>query len=125
MSRSFENFKTAPVNGASSEGVPTGIVITDGKREIFIKKAFVSAFGYEDGSKKKVPLNPDVFHQTINNELVRRQKGKEKKREICLLGPNSNRMGRNNANSFITLMNEFGLLKNMAYEVVSVSRAGR
>lgn len=119
MSRSFK--KNEPVKGeSSSEFIATGIVITDGKRKIFIKKAFVSAFGFENGAKRIVPLNPNVFHQIINSKLVKKQKSQEKKREVHLLGPSSNRMGTNNANSFIAFMNEYGLLKNKVYEVVEV-----
>ncbi|MEI7620732.1 MAG: hypothetical protein WCJ57_04160 [Candidatus Falkowbacteria bacterium] len=124
MSRSSK--KNGPVNGKTSEEfVPTGIVINVDGQRIFIKKAFISAFGYENGAKKKIPLSPDIFHQTVNGELVKKQKGQEKKREVYLIGPNSNRMGTNNANNFIDFMSEYGLSKSKSYEVVEVSKEAK
>jgi|GEM_PF-1721730 len=123
MSRSLKKGQpSVGKNGGSEEKmVPTGIVIINCGRELFIKKEFVPGFGYENGSKKKKPLDHKTFHQVINNELPKKQKGRGQKTEIVFIGPNPSLMGRNHAQSFENFVKENGLVKGR-YEVKEVTK---
>ncbi|OIO07982.1 hypothetical protein COX67_01765 [Candidatus Falkowbacteria bacterium CG_4_10_14_0_2_um_filter_36_22] len=119
MSRSFKKGKF--LEGKSNEKlIPKGIVIIAGRGEIFIKKEFVAGFGYENGANRKTPLDPKIFHQTINSDLPRKQKGQGQKKIIFLLGPDPRRMGQTIASAFANFMIKNNLRKGGGYEVRKV-----
>jgi len=119
MKRSLKNSKF-PEGKSDEKLIPKGIVIIAGRGEIFIKKEFVAGFGYENGANRKIPLDPKIFHQTINSELPRKQKGQGQKKIIFVLGPDPRRMGRTIASNFADFMIKNNLRKGGGYEVKEV-----
>ncbi|MFA4942745.1 MAG: hypothetical protein WC564_03870 [Patescibacteria group bacterium] len=93
--------------------VPTGVILlVNGRDKVFVKKVFISGFGWDNGSKKK-KLEPETFHQVIS----RYQLGK-----IKLLGADHHSMDKNLVTEFKGFVKKNGLREGTEYEVSEVAK---
>lgn len=110
MSRTLKN-KSEKGGQKKNDGdkfIPKGIMIMNGKQELFVKKEFVAGFVC---SKDGKPLDQKTFHQIIP---------KVKDSGIRLLGPQPHKMGRNNAARFEDFIRDNGLKKSANYVIKEV-----
>lgn len=117
LKRRLENNSQSQSKKPDESLTPVGIAIIVNGQEIEVKKELISGFGYRNGSRQKVPLEPKTFHQVINRKL--------KDGQICFLGPDLTRMEKPQATELSDLMSRNGLLKNNVYKVSKIIKEDR